>query len=225
MLLLSPSRRLIAAGQRAPPPGLAHPHSHTHSHTHTRARSHTRTPSLLFLFISSSCLGTQEERGTAPAPRSLRPPRPAPPWPPPATLRKRRPGRFQNGVLARVSSSLPSRARQRPLPAPPTDPRRREGLIPPPANRLCGWLPSWPIGERESPMAPRGLLGVVVFSVQERPQSGAHLHPPQLPLVTRTHLPLTTTTPTSTGKMPQGASVIIFPDTHFSFALTDWRVS
>lgn len=224
MLLLSPSRRRIAAGQRAPPPGLAHPHSHTHSHTHTRARSRTRTPSLLFLFISSSCLGTQEELSTAPAPRSLRPPRPAPPSPPPATLRKRRPGRFQNGVLGSPPPSRPApgnvRCRLRPL-----TPAGGRGLY---HRRPIGFADGFLAGQSESEKAraaPRGLLGFVVFSVQEHPQSGAHLRPPQLPLVTRTHLPLTTTPPTSTGKMPQGASVIIVPDTHFSFALKDWRVS
>lgn len=53
-------------------------HTRAHTHSHSLARSHTRTPlPPPALFISSSCLGTQEKPSTAPAPRSLRP-RPAP---------------------------------------------------------------------------------------------------------------------------------------------------
>lgn len=56
----------------------APPHTRAHTHSHSLARSHTRTPlPPPPLFISSSCLGTQEKPSTAPAPRSLRP-RPAP---------------------------------------------------------------------------------------------------------------------------------------------------
>lgn len=55
----------------------APPHTRAHTHSHSLARSHTRTPlPPPPLFISSSCLGTQEKPSTAPAPRSLRP-RPA----------------------------------------------------------------------------------------------------------------------------------------------------
>lgn len=56
----------------------APPHTRAHTHSHSLARSHTRTPlPPPPLFISSSCLGTQEKPRTAPAPRSLRA-RPAP---------------------------------------------------------------------------------------------------------------------------------------------------
>lgn len=56
----------------------APPHTRAHTHSHSLARSHTRTPlPPPALFISSSCLGTQEKPSTAPAPRSLRS-RPAP---------------------------------------------------------------------------------------------------------------------------------------------------
>lgn len=52
----------------------APPHTRAHTHSHSLARSHTRTPlPPPPLFISSSCLGTQEKPRTAPAPRSLRP--------------------------------------------------------------------------------------------------------------------------------------------------------
>jgi hypothetical protein len=50
----------------------APPHTRAHTHSHSLARSHTRTPLPPPLFISSSCLGTQEKSRTAPAPRSLR---------------------------------------------------------------------------------------------------------------------------------------------------------
>lgn len=89
-----PGRGLGGPGSSSPfpcsPPGAwpgpdsasarpcAPPHTRAHTHSHSLARSHTRTPlPPPPLFISSSCLGTQEKPSTAPAPRSLRP-RPAP---------------------------------------------------------------------------------------------------------------------------------------------------
>lgn len=89
-----PGRGLGGPGSSSPfpcsPPGVwpgpdsasarpcAPPHTRAHTHSHSLARSHTRTPlPPPPLFISSSCLGTQEKPSTAPAPRSLRP-RPAP---------------------------------------------------------------------------------------------------------------------------------------------------
>lgn len=88
-----PGRGLGGLGSSSPfpcsPPGAwprpdsasarpcAQPHTRAHTHSHSLARSHTRTPlPPPPLFISSSCLGTQEKPSTAPAPRSLRP-RPA----------------------------------------------------------------------------------------------------------------------------------------------------
>lgn len=51
----------------------APPHTRAHTHSHSLARSHTRTPlPPPPLFISSSCLGTQEKPSTAPASRRLR---------------------------------------------------------------------------------------------------------------------------------------------------------
>lgn len=155
--------RTASASARPCAPTLAH----TLAHSHSRALSHTHPfpPLSVYLLQLSGDPGGAQHRACATQ---------SPPTPPRASLAaaghatEAAPGPFPER-RARVSSSLPSRARQRPLPAPPTDPRRREGLIPPPANRLRGWLPSWPIGERESPSGAAGPLGICSFFSSRTP--------------------------------------------------------
>ena len=179
-----PARRLAGAGQRLRPPlrTASHPRSHTHSHS--LARSHTRTPlPPPALFISSSCLGTQEKPSTAPAPRSLRP-RPAP-----------HSQRLRYGDSARQFPEWRSGAppTHPPLPAP------GQRLLPAaPTNLLVGEPRTaaanprrrspdrQPVGGRKSWARPWGILGVVVFLHRRTP--AARAHPAQLPLVTRTRL-------------------------------------
>lgn len=156
---LAPSHALRPApgrGRTAPPPAPAHRLTPALTHTHTPSRALTRTPlPPPALFISSSCLGTQEKPSTAPAPRSLRP-RPAPHSGRYAT--EGAPGRSQNGE----PGSPPLAPGQRLLPAAPTnllvgEPRTVA------TNPLCRSPDRQPVGGRESRTKPWSILGVVVF--------------------------------------------------------------